>query len=156
MGSVTDVYTIVWVAVAVIMGIVEGVTVSLVSIWFILGALVSLVLNLLGFSVAVQGIAFVVVSLLSLLIIRPIMSKQNHMKSSHELNSLIDRECTIVDCKEFTDCIVDIDGAKWNAVFKPGTIAYKGDKATVIAVQGNKLIIQGVSIDSLTGVDDCE
>lgn len=148
--------TIVWFIAIVALTIVEAATVALVSLWFILGAVVALILNLCGASITTQIIVFLAVSIVSMLIIRPVMKHQNEMKSSAELNSLVGKECKVSSNKEFEDYTVKVDDSTWNAKCEPGTVANVGDRVTITRVLGNTLIIQGVSIDSLTGNGDTE
>ena len=51
-----------WIVATVIFGIAEGVTVAVVSIWFVVGSLVAVVLAALGVPVGFQVLAFVAVS----------------------------------------------------------------------------------------------
>ena len=51
-----------WIVATVIFGIAEGVTVAVVSIWFVVGSLVAVVLAALGVPVGFQVLAFAAVS----------------------------------------------------------------------------------------------
>ena len=68
----------IWGIIAVVSLIVEGLTVGLVSIWFTAGALISLVLSLLGVSEIIQCIVFIIVSIFGLIVFRNYWKK--HMK----------------------------------------------------------------------------
>ena len=73
-----DIMWIIWLAIMIVMVIVECMGPALVSIWFAAGALVSLILSLLSFIPGVtipwwvQVIVFVVVSAITLLALRPL------------------------------------------------------------------------------------
>ena len=54
---------VIWIAAIVVFGIVEAVTVGLVSIWFVLGAVAGLLAAVLGAALWVQIVLFFVVSL---------------------------------------------------------------------------------------------
>ena len=53
---------LVWIGLMVLFGIVEASTVNMVSVWFVGGSLVGLIVNLLGGNVWLQIVAFLVVS----------------------------------------------------------------------------------------------
>lgn len=56
-----------WLIALIFFIVIEAATISLVSIWFMIGAMVALILDLTGASIAVQVIVFFVVSTISLL-----------------------------------------------------------------------------------------
>ena len=59
-----------WLIVAIILSIIELGTISLVSVWFIASALISLLLALLGFSFYIQLINFVILGIILLIFTR--------------------------------------------------------------------------------------
>jgi membrane protein implicated in regulation of membrane protease activity len=63
----------VWLGVAVVLAIIEGMTVGLVCIWFAVGALAALVCAILGAGLAVQLAVFAAVSALALALTRPLV-----------------------------------------------------------------------------------
>ena len=69
-----------WLAVAIVMGIVEGVTYSMVSVWFAGGAVASMIAALLGLNFKVQLVCFVVVSAILLACLRPLAKKKGIQK----------------------------------------------------------------------------
>ncbi|MCL2058438.1 MAG: NfeD family protein [Oscillospiraceae bacterium] len=71
-GSVVNVNAIVWLIILVLLFVIEGMTYSLICIWFAGGALVSLILSLFNAHMLVQTTAFVVVAGLLLLLVRPV------------------------------------------------------------------------------------
>ena len=62
---------IIWIALIIIFAVVEIITVGLTSIWFAGGAVVALILNLLGCNEVVQVVAFLLVSSVLLCFTRP-------------------------------------------------------------------------------------
>ena len=71
-GSVVNVNAIIWLIILVLLFVIEGMTYSLICIWFAGGALVSLILSLFNAHMLVQTTAFVVVAGLLLLLVRPV------------------------------------------------------------------------------------
>ena len=65
----------IWLAALILFGIGEAVTVGLTSIWFALGSLGALIVSALGFGFWPQFIVFVILSAVSMALIRPIAKK---------------------------------------------------------------------------------
>ena len=65
----------VWIALAVVFGVVEAATAQIVTIWFAIGAIGALIANAAGAGVTVQLSVFVAVSILTLIIARPYLKK---------------------------------------------------------------------------------
>ena len=66
---------IIWLIILVLFGIGEAVTVGLTSIWFALGALGALIVSQLGLGFWPQIITFLILSALSMLLVRPFAKK---------------------------------------------------------------------------------
>ncbi len=66
---------IVWLSLMILFMVVEGVTVAIVSVWFAVGALVSLVASVLGAPLWLQIVLFLLVSALCLALLRPFARK---------------------------------------------------------------------------------
>lgn len=64
-----------WIFIAVVMGVIEGATMSLVSIWFCAGAIAASISAMITPSVFVQCTVFVVVTAIMLAVTRPIAKK---------------------------------------------------------------------------------
>lgn len=70
-----DTIEIIWAGLIVVFLIVEGVTAGLASIWFAAGAVAGLVLALLNVPLGWQITAFIVVSVITLILTRPLAKK---------------------------------------------------------------------------------
>ena len=66
-----DTYIVFWLAATVVFVLVELKTVGLTSIWFAAGSFVAFIIALLGGNVVVQGIAFILVSVVLLALTKP-------------------------------------------------------------------------------------
>ena len=136
---------IVWCVVGVAALLFEILTIgALTSIWFTVGALVALVLALLKVSTAIQIIAFVAVSILSLLMIRPLAT--NYLRGNivaTNYDSLIGSVVKVT--KEISADAwgeVAINGMTWSAVeVNHGTVEV-GSHVKVLAIEGAKLIVK--------------
>ena len=144
---------IVWLALMIIMVIVECMGPALVSIWFAAGALVSLILSLFslipGVTIPwwVQVIVFVVVSAITLLALRPLSKrylKRNTISSN--VDSLVGKRGLLEEeIKPFEPGVCKINDVSWTAISTNGkeTIAVKS-VVEVVAIQGNKLLVKKV------------
>lgn len=109
---------IVWAILFIVFVIIETVTAQIVSIWFALGALVSLIVSCFTDSILIQLIVFLAVSILSLLLTRPVFKKFINIK--HEktnTDNFVGKEGILI---EEVDNIkgtgrLSISGLTWNA-----------------------------------------
>ena len=144
---------IVWLVLMLVMIFIEAMGPALVSIWFAAGALIALILSLFSFipNVTVpwwlQLIVFVVVSTVTLLLMRPLSKryfKRNVVNSNAD--SLLGKKGLLEEeVKPFLPGVCKINDVAWTAVSVDGkqTIA-KGSVVEVVAIQGNKLIVKKV------------
>lgn len=144
---------IVWLVLMLVMIFIEAMGPALVSIWFAAGALVALILSLFSFIPGVtipwwvQLIVFVVVSTITLLLMRPLSKryfKRNTVNSN--VDSLVGKRGLLEDeIKPFNPGVCKINDVLWTAVSVDNkqTIA-KDSVVEVVAIQGNKLIVKKV------------
>ncbi|WRK52339.1 hypothetical protein SD457_18300 [Coprobacillaceae bacterium CR2/5/TPMF4] len=62
----------IWLGITIVAAIIEILTTDLVSIWFAAGGIVSLIACLLGASQTIQIVLFAIVSIFTIIIVRPI------------------------------------------------------------------------------------
>lgn len=136
---------ILWTVLAVILIIIEILTLGLTTIWFAGGALIALILGALGFNFYIQFIGFLVVSLFLLIQTRPIAQKyfnKNRTKTNSE--SLIGKEVLItedIDNLKNTGKAI-VNGLEWTARTTDSNIKIqKGEVVTVLRIEGVKLIV---------------
>lgn len=134
--------TLNWFLLFVILLLVEIITVNLVSIWFSIGALFSCVVSLFIDNLYIQILIFIIVSIVSLLLTKPIVKKlriRNIEKTN--LDSVIDKigvvtqNITSVDAGE-----IKIMGKKWTAISNENL--FVGDRVKVLNISGVKLIVK--------------
>jgi len=71
----------IWFGIALFMAIIEGVTYQLVSIWFVLGAVVSAIVSIfVPDNIWLQIILFIVISVATLIATKPIVKKITRTK----------------------------------------------------------------------------
>ena len=137
------VYT--WLLLTAALLVIEALTAGLTTIWFAGGSIVALILTFLGAPVWLQTGAFAAVSLILLLVTRPLALKyMNKGKGATSLDRMIGREVLVT---EQIDNLrgtgeVQVDGQNWMARAADSDLTIeKGETARVRSIQGVKLIV---------------
>lgn len=138
----------IWLALFAIFVIVESCTIDLVCVWFALGSLVSLFVALIpGCPFWAEILIFAFVSGLTLGFLRPLTRKYlNKRKADANTNvdSLLGKEIVLTkEASEFELGETKLSGVTWSVRSKdPKTSLPKGSVATIVALEGNKLVAQ--------------
>lgn len=135
-----------WVAALVVFLIVEAVTAGLVSIWFVFGSLVALICAALGAAVWLQIFWFVIVSVATLVLTRPLVKRYVDSRSvATNADRNIGRAAVVterIDNLAATGA-VKLDGVVWTARSTDDAVAIEtGERVTVRAIEGVKLIVE--------------
>lgn len=135
-----------WVAALVVFLIVEAVTAGLVSIWFVFGSLVALICAALGAAVWLQIFWFVIVSVATLVLTRPLVKRYVNSRSvATNADRSIGRAAVVterIDNLAATGA-VKLDGVVWTARSTDDAVAIEtGERVTVRAIEGVKLIVE--------------
>lgn len=130
----------IWAIVIVGLLILEFQTADLVSIWFIIGALISGVSVLFGSPIWLQIVIFVVVSGICILATRPLAKKINSKDTiPTNADSLIHKVAVVTkEIKNGEKGEVKVDFKLWPAISNVGEFK-EGDKVIVQSIIGNKL-----------------
>ena len=138
-----DIYL--WLAVGIVSFVVELLTVGLISIWFVLGALVALLLALLDLHIAIQVVAFAIVSVISIFCFRNYWVK--HLKDNFiptNLDAYAGKEVVVFE--EINDSantgIIKINGQLWSAKSIDGTVYAVNEKVIVDKLVGNTIYVK--------------
>ena len=138
--------TAVWVVLMIGFLVVEGIAPGLVSIWFALGALAALISALLGAQIWLQAVWFIVISVLALVITRPLAKKYvNSRTQATNADMLIGQECIVTETidKLHGTGAVSVAGKVWTArADDPERIIEKGSVAVIERIEGVKLIVK--------------
>lgn len=137
----------VWIALAIVMVLVEITTVQLVSVWFMVGALCAALTTLFTDSIVIQLAVFVGVSLLALLVTRPLVRrlKENRVQLRTNIDRLPGEKGVMLKPVENTESVgqAKVLGKVWS-VKTDNPPLKEGDTVRVIAVDGVKLIVEKV------------
>ncbi len=134
-----------WIAMLVILIVVEAVTAQMVTIWFAAGAAAALVAEILGAEVWLQWIIFVAVSAITLVATRPLVRKLTKTKvQPTNADRCIGQTAIVV---EDIDNIegkgqVHVNGVVWTARSSDGAVFKKDERVTVEKIDGVKLIVK--------------
>ena len=136
--------TVVWLAVAVVLLIIEAAVPGLISIWFCAGSLAALIASMAHASLLVQIVVFVVVSLVAMAVVRPLAKKHWQPKiQKTNVDSILGREGLVM---EAIDNIrgtgqVKIGGVIWTARSTAGEPIPADSLVTVDRVEGVKVMV---------------
>ena len=105
-----------WISLIVIFGILEAATEQLVTIWFIIGSVSGLIVCVLGGSAILQFIVVIFVSVVLLLLTRPLVKKFVH-KDIIPTNAdrVIGSKAIVRETVTRESGIVYVDGKEWSA-----------------------------------------
>ena len=137
---------VIWLALTIVLGIIELATLGLTSIWFAAGALCAFVCALLGFGIGIQAALFVVVSLLLLFFTRPLAVKYlNSGTTKTNAEALVGKTVRVTgDISNLKDeGQVTVNGLEWTARSADDTCTFrKGDLVKILRIEGVKLIVE--------------
>lgn len=135
---------IIWLIIAAVCGLIEAATMGLTTIWFTGGAIIASVVAMARFSVLVQVIVFLVVSVLLIYFTRPLAKKK--LKVGNEktnVDALVGKEAIVTQTiEQFGAGQAKVDGLTWTAAAKePHTTIESGTTVVIDRVEGVKLIV---------------
>lgn len=144
----------IWLAIFIITFIVEAATSDLVSIWFSIGAVVSIILSLIeGIPYYVEIIVFAVLSLVLLIATRPMVKKiLKNQERKTNVDDLIGKTVKVMET--ITE---DLHGTiKINDVIYTASLSdndtdtiLEGTKVKIIGINGNKVIVKRIKDDDI-------
>ncbi|MBQ9018863.1 MAG: NfeD family protein [Bacilli bacterium] len=131
-----------WFIAFVILLLIELFTVGLVSIWFAIGAVAAIITTVFTDSILIQTIVFVVVSLISLLLTKPLIKKFKRFDVTPTNSDRVIGKTGEVTKKISTNKYgeVKIYGNIWTAT--SDEVIEVGKKVKVLSIDGVKLIVK--------------
>ena len=131
-----------WFVAFLVLLFIEIITVNLVSIWFAIGALASIVTSFFTDSVAIQTIVFIIVSVIVLLIVKPLVKKFKKFDitptNSDRVIGKVGDVTKKIERNKYGE--VKIFGNVWTATSKDEID--EGEKVKVLSIDGVKLIVE--------------
>lgn len=137
--------SIIWLIVLVVCLVVEIATLGLTSIWFAGGALLALVIALIGGPLWLQLLVFLVTSIVLLVFTRPIATQYfNKNRTKTNVESVAGRQAIVtetIDNLKSAGRIV-ADGMEWTARSLDSSIIEEGAVVTIEKIEGVKAIVK--------------
>ena len=130
-----------WLGVIILLTIVEFITVNLVSIWFIISAMLSLIVSLFIDNFLLQFAIFVLVGIILLILTKKYLVNKLVLKEKTNLDRIIGMRGVVTE--DIDDLVIGevmVDGKKWSAI--ADTPIKKGEKVKIIKIEGVKLIVE--------------
>ena len=134
-----------WLAILILMVVIEFITLGLTTIWFAGGALIAFLASLAGAGLPVQAVLFFVVSLGLLLGTRPFAMKYfNKDRTKTNAESLIGATAVVMEDIDNLQAVgrVQVNGQEWSARSSSGFGIPKGKTVLVEEIRGVKLVVK--------------
>lgn len=139
----------VWLFVCLIAFIFEIITPgALVSVWFLIGGLGALLVSLLHWSFEIQIALFFALSLLCIILVRPIVSRYFYkQKVPTNFDRLIGETGLVVkDITRDSWGQVSVQGKIWHAISEHKDGIQQGVRVKIVAIDGVKLVVTPLDI----------
>ena len=135
-----------WLVAMVILLIVEAAVPGLVSIWFALGALAALISSLFHAPVWLQLVWFFAVSILTLVLTRPLVKKYvNNRVTATNADMVIGKDAVVSETIDnlHAQGAVRLEGKVWTARTEDDSNTIEaGETVRILRIEGVKLIVK--------------
>ena len=135
---------IIWLVLMVVFIAMEAATVQLISTWFAVGALASMIVCLLGAEVWLQLVVFFAVSIVLLSLLFPMARK--HLKPklvATNADALVNRICVVTeDIDPVEGGRVKLGDVTWSA--RADAVIPAGSLVKILRIQGTKVFVEQV------------
>ncbi|HCX61878.1 MULTISPECIES: NfeD family protein [Sedimentibacter] len=134
-----------WLIIIAVCVIIEAATLGLATIWFAIGALVAWLIYLTGVNLHVQIMVFLFVSIITLVLTRPIaVEKLKIGKSRTNADSLIGEQVKVIETINNinNEGTVKARGQIWSAKSTNDEIIEKDELVVVVEIKGVKLLVK--------------
>jgi membrane protein implicated in regulation of membrane protease activity len=134
----------IWVALVIILAVIEILTLGLTTIWFAIAALVMVFLSFLNIPLPVQVLIFLAISAVLLIFTRPVALKKLKVgKVKTNVESFAGQHVLITKAiGEFGKGEAKLSGLIWAARSEDNTEIPEGTKCEVLRVEGVQLIVR--------------
>lgn len=136
----------IWVVIALAAIVIEIITIDLVSIWFVFGALAAIISALCGLSQTAQIIIFLAVSFIIIIGVRPLAKKYLRTNSiPTNTDRFIGKKALVInDILEDKRGEIKIDGQTWSATTLNHQPLEKGKHCLIRAISGAHMIVEEI------------
>lgn len=137
--------SITWLVVLIVCLVVEFSTMELTSIWFAGGALLSMIIALIGGPLWLQVLVFLVVSIVLLIFTRPVAAKYfNKNRTKTNVDSIAGRQAIVTETIDNLKGMGQIvtNGMEWTARSLDDSVIEEGAVVTIEKIEGVKAIVK--------------
>ncbi len=134
--------TVWWFVIFVLLVLIELITVNLVTIWFAIGASFAILISIFSDSLIIQLIGFIIVSVISLIISKPVINRFRVDKlTPTNLDRVLGMSADVIkDISPDKSGQIKVLGSVWTAI---ADRSFKvGDKVRVKKIVGVKLFVE--------------
>ena len=133
-----------WLVLIIVLTIIEVATVNLLTIWFVISGIVTLLIAIFVNNVVIETTVFIILGVILLFTTRPDFTKLLQGKNEKtNLDRVVGmRGIVTEEIKKHQVGEVKVDGKKWSAV-SDKTIKV-GEEVTILKIEGVKLIVEKV------------
>ena len=134
-----------WIIAAVVLAAAEIFTQTFVLLMFALGALVAAGVGAVGGNLGVQLFAFLVVTVASLFLVRPIIKRFMHVSaepSAMGIEAIEGSSAVVLERVDLDHGLIKIDGEMWTArPYEAAHVFEPGDRVRVIEIRGATALV---------------
>ena len=141
-----------WLIVAGIFFIIEIATTGFLIFWLGIGSLFAMITSFITDSIVIQTIVFVASSCILIPLTKPLADKLINKKTvpTNSYSLINKRGIVIVDINPIESVgQVKVNGEIWSAKTEDGTLLAKGTEIEVIKIDGVKLIVSPIKVNSV-------
>ena len=134
----------IWLGCIVGFGILEALTAGLISIWFVVGGIASLLCAILGAGTLFQIVVFIAVSAAALILTRPLIRRYTQGKSiPTNADRVLGQTAKVTEAinNENSTGAVYVDGKTWTARPTDGDVIPAGTLVQIERMEGVKLFV---------------
>lgn len=133
----------IWLAIFCILTIIEIMTVDFVTIWFAIGSFCTAFVALFTDSLWIQLPIFFTISIISIILTRPLKTKIDQQRTATNLDRIIGMTGIVTeDIKKDSLGEVKVDGKLWAAMSDENKEMKKGTKVEILSINSTKLKVK--------------
>ena len=136
--------TLAWLAIILLLVVIEVSTVQLTTVWFVVSGIISMILSIFINSIEIQFAIFVIGGILLLFTTRPYLMKKLKVKESRtNLDRVIGMNGVVTqDIEKLSPGEVKVDGKRWTAISDKEI--KKGKVVEILKIEGVKLKVKEI------------
>lgn len=136
--------TFIWLAIILLLVVIEISTVQLTTVWFVVSGIISMIISIFINSIEIEFAIFVIGGILLLFTTRPYLMKKLKVKESRtNLDRVIGMNGVVTqDIEKLSPGEVKVDGKRWTAIANEEI--KKGKVVEILKIEGVKLKVKEI------------